>query len=211
MGWRFRKSFGKTFRINVSKSGIGYSVGTKGYRITKTAKGTTRETISVPGTGISYVTETSNKETNAIATTSAPVKYKSIPYKIACIILTIVLIIGIPMAIRDSYEQSQKILYQHEITYVGRDFYETGTANVYLGLELILENKSNTTNSYSFSCWYSENKNSAKILYGEITVIVVAKEKKNVTVKLYPTENYEYPLQGGPYYLYSSEMIIEKV
>lgn len=41
MGVRFRKSvnLGGGFRVNVSKSGIGYSWGTKGYRYTKTAKG----------------------------------------------------------------------------------------------------------------------------------------------------------------------------
>lgn len=50
------------FRINFSKSGIGYSWGIKGFRVTKTAKETTRTTTSIPGTGISYVTESkSNK------------------------------------------------------------------------------------------------------------------------------------------------------
>lgn len=60
MGFRCRKSInlGGGFRINISKSGIGYSWGTKGYRITKTAKGTTRQTLSIPGTGLSYVEET---------------------------------------------------------------------------------------------------------------------------------------------------------
>lgn len=62
MGVRFRKSInlGGGVRLNVSKSGVGYSFGTKGARITKTAKGTTRTTLSVPGTGLSYVKETSN-------------------------------------------------------------------------------------------------------------------------------------------------------
>ncbi len=45
--------------MNVSKSGIGYSTGVKGARVTKTAKGTTRTTLSVPGTGLSYVSESS--------------------------------------------------------------------------------------------------------------------------------------------------------
>ena len=56
MGFRFRKSknFGP-FRVNVSKSGIGWSVGTKGARYTKRADGKTQTTLSVPGTGISYV------------------------------------------------------------------------------------------------------------------------------------------------------------
>lgn len=57
MGWRFRKSInlGGGFRINLSKSGIGYSWGVKGFRITQTASGQTRKTYSIPGTGISYV------------------------------------------------------------------------------------------------------------------------------------------------------------
>lgn len=62
MGMRFRKSFGSgPFKVNLSKSGIGYSVGTKGFRHTKTANGRTRNTYSIPGTGISYVDEKSNK------------------------------------------------------------------------------------------------------------------------------------------------------
>lgn len=57
MGWRYRKSInlGGGFRINLSKSGIGYSWGVKGYRVTKTATGQTRRTYSIPGTGISYI------------------------------------------------------------------------------------------------------------------------------------------------------------
>ena len=58
MGMRFRKSFGsKHFRITLSKSGVGYSGGVKGARITRTASGRTRKTASIPGSGISYTTE----------------------------------------------------------------------------------------------------------------------------------------------------------
>lgn len=70
MGFRFRKSIpiGKHFRINLSKSGVGYSCGVKGARFTKTANGKNRTTLSVPGTGISYTTEskahTSRKKTS---------------------------------------------------------------------------------------------------------------------------------------------------
>lgn len=55
MGLRFRKSknFGP-FRINISKSGIGGSVGVKGFRITKKATGGVQATASLPGTGLSY-------------------------------------------------------------------------------------------------------------------------------------------------------------
>ena len=64
MGFRYRKSIriGSAFRINMSKSGIGYSVGGKGYRFTKTSKGTARTTASIPGTGISYVKEKGKKK-----------------------------------------------------------------------------------------------------------------------------------------------------
>lgn len=63
MGIRFRKSInlGGGFHINLSKSGIGYSWGVKGFRYTKTASGRTRKTYSIPGTGISYVSESKNK------------------------------------------------------------------------------------------------------------------------------------------------------
>lgn len=57
MGFRYRKSInlGGGFRVNLSKSGVGYSFGGKGYRYTKKAGGGTRTTASIPGTGISYV------------------------------------------------------------------------------------------------------------------------------------------------------------
>ena len=62
MGLRFRKAIkAGPVRINLSKSGIGYSIGTKGLRYTKKANGGVRKTVSIPGTGISYVTETSGK------------------------------------------------------------------------------------------------------------------------------------------------------
>ena len=63
MGWRYRKSINLGgFRINFSKSGIGYSYGCKGYRKTKMANGRTRITYSIPNTGISYVTEQTNQK-----------------------------------------------------------------------------------------------------------------------------------------------------
>ena len=61
MGFRFRKSFGAgPFKVNLSKSGIGYSVGGKGFRVTKKAGGGTRTTTSIPGTGISYTKDYSS-------------------------------------------------------------------------------------------------------------------------------------------------------
>lgn len=59
MGLRLKKSInlGGGFRVNLSKSGVGYSWGTKGFRTTKMANGKKRNTYSIPGTGISYVDE----------------------------------------------------------------------------------------------------------------------------------------------------------
>ncbi len=56
MGLRFRKSINiGPLRINFSKSDVCFSVGVKGFRISRSAKGKTSATVSIPGTGISYV------------------------------------------------------------------------------------------------------------------------------------------------------------
>ncbi len=55
MGLNFRKSLsiGKLIRLNFSKKGVSVSAGVKGARISL-GKGGVRETISLPGTGISW-------------------------------------------------------------------------------------------------------------------------------------------------------------
>ena len=56
MGLRFRKSINiGPLRINISKSGIGFSLGVKGSRVSRSAKGKNTATVSLPGTGLSYV------------------------------------------------------------------------------------------------------------------------------------------------------------
>ena len=56
MGLRFRKSINiGPLRINISKSGVGFSLGVKGFRVGRSAKGKTTATVSLPGTGLSYV------------------------------------------------------------------------------------------------------------------------------------------------------------
>lgn len=88
MGLRLRKSksFGP-FRVTMSKSGISTSVGVKGFRVTKLASGRVRTTASIPGTGISYVKETSgslagNRRISSLSSappvcgTSAPETYE---------------------------------------------------------------------------------------------------------------------------------------
>jgi hypothetical protein len=74
MGLRFRKSvnLGGGFRVNLSKSGVGYSFGGKGYRYTKKAGGGTRTTASIPGTGLSYVHDTSGKKRNSAGGKATP-------------------------------------------------------------------------------------------------------------------------------------------
>lgn len=54
MGFSFRKAFniGKLLRINISKSGIGFSAGIPGFRVGIDPKGKVRRTLSIPGTGI---------------------------------------------------------------------------------------------------------------------------------------------------------------
>lgn len=58
MGLRFRKSINAgPLRVNLSKSGVGFSAGVKGFRATKKANGGYRTTASIPGTGLSYAKE----------------------------------------------------------------------------------------------------------------------------------------------------------
>lgn len=73
MGLRYRKSFkAGPVRITTSKSGVSTSIGGKGARITKTASGKTRTTLSVPGTGLSYVSETGGKKSKGKAKALSP-------------------------------------------------------------------------------------------------------------------------------------------
>jgi hypothetical protein len=53
MGWSFRRSVNLgPFRINLSKSGVGYSVGTRGFRVGQDAQGRRYQAVSIPKTGI---------------------------------------------------------------------------------------------------------------------------------------------------------------
>ncbi len=54
MAWRFRRSMRLPggFRLNVSKNGLGYSWGFRGFRIGRDNRGRVVRTLSVPGTGL---------------------------------------------------------------------------------------------------------------------------------------------------------------
>jgi hypothetical protein len=57
MGFYYRKSIGLgPFRVNLSKTGVGYSVGGPGFRTGVSPRGRRYTTFSVPGTGLGYRT-----------------------------------------------------------------------------------------------------------------------------------------------------------
>ena len=57
MGFYFRKSVNVgPFRVNLSKSGIGYSVGGQGFRTGRSARGRRYTSFGIPGTGMGYRT-----------------------------------------------------------------------------------------------------------------------------------------------------------
>ena len=58
MGFYYRKSVNLgPFRFNASKSGLGWSVGGKGFRTGVSTRGKRYSTFNVPGTGLGYRTE----------------------------------------------------------------------------------------------------------------------------------------------------------
>ncbi|NBQ67628.1 MAG: DUF4236 domain-containing protein [Nitrosomonadaceae bacterium] len=58
MGFYYRKSVNiGPFRVNLGKSGVGYSVGGKGFRTGVSPGGKRYSTFSVPGTGLGYRTQ----------------------------------------------------------------------------------------------------------------------------------------------------------
>ncbi len=55
MGFYFRKSVNLgPFRVNLSKSGVGYSVGAGGFRTGRSAGGRKYTSFGLPGTGMGY-------------------------------------------------------------------------------------------------------------------------------------------------------------
>ena len=100
MAFRFRKSInlGGGARLNLSKSGIGASVGGKGFRVTKKAGGGTRTTASIPGTGISYVKD-SKKSGEAEAKSAVSAVPASPNFLLLWIMWRLISVIMIPVAL----------------------------------------------------------------------------------------------------------------
>ena len=88
MGFRFRKSInlGGGVRINVSKKGVGYSVGGKHFRYTKKAGGGTRSTVNL-GHGVTYVKDSKKGKTGGnskqVAQTVVNSAEKFVEYSVA--------------------------------------------------------------------------------------------------------------------------------
>jgi hypothetical protein len=62
MGFQYRKSVRLgPFRVNISKSGVGYSVGGRGFRTGVSSRGKRYTTFGLPGSGISYRTTPSKQ------------------------------------------------------------------------------------------------------------------------------------------------------
>lgn len=75
MGLRFRKSIkiAPGVRMNLSKKGVGMSVGGKGARYSISATGRRTASVSIPGTGISYSRSMSGKKSGKAASTPVTV------------------------------------------------------------------------------------------------------------------------------------------
>lgn len=61
MGFYFRRSMNLgPFRVNLSRGGLGWSVGGRAFRTGRSSSGRRYSTISIPGTGMGYRTSSRN-------------------------------------------------------------------------------------------------------------------------------------------------------
>jgi hypothetical protein len=65
VGWTYRKSvsFGP-LRLNMSRSGLGYSLGAGGFRTGTRANGRRYTSVNLPGTGLTY--RTSSRQSQGV-------------------------------------------------------------------------------------------------------------------------------------------------
>jgi hypothetical protein len=82
MGWGYRKrlNYGP-IRINLSRSGVGASLGVRGFRITRSSTGRRYITLSLPGTGLSWQKTMNGSRRRARRLSVAPA---SLPSSIPC-------------------------------------------------------------------------------------------------------------------------------
>lgn len=83
MGIRFRKSIkiAPGVRLNLNKKSVGMSFGKKGLHYSINSSGRKTTSVSIPGTGISYVKTTNTKSGKSNRNSSSAVTAKSNPYK----------------------------------------------------------------------------------------------------------------------------------
>jgi len=96
MGFRFQRRF-KIFpgvSVNLSKSGVSASVGTRGAHVT-VARGQVRETVGLPGTGLSY---TQTQKIGGDAADSAPPPARR--HKLRWVLLLLILFLAAIAAVR---------------------------------------------------------------------------------------------------------------
>ena len=93
MGIKFHKSvkISKGSRINISKSGVGFSTGTKGARASFGPSGT-RTTFTAPGTGLSYESR-SGKFSSSKSTSDPDVSDFVFGIKLFLIVLVIAVVL----------------------------------------------------------------------------------------------------------------------
>jgi tetratricopeptide (TPR) repeat protein len=66
-------------RMNFSKSGVGFSAGVPGFRVTKLAGGGVRRTVSIPGTGLSHVSSIGGGSSGSRGTSGARTRRSAPP------------------------------------------------------------------------------------------------------------------------------------
>jgi tetratricopeptide (TPR) repeat protein len=81
MGFSYRKSIrlAPGVRMTFSKSGVGYSAGGRGYRVTKTASGRVTRTVGIPGTGLSHTKTIAGSPTRPAGRGSTPAPRSLVP------------------------------------------------------------------------------------------------------------------------------------
>jgi hypothetical protein len=62
--FRKRKKIAKGISLNISKNGVGLSVGPKGAKISRSATGRVSGSLGIPGTGLSYRKQLNSTEAN---------------------------------------------------------------------------------------------------------------------------------------------------
>jgi Protein of unknown function (DUF4236) len=89
VGLRFRRriTIGPGFRLNLSKSGLSTSVGRRGLWFTF-GHGKTRETVGLPGTGLSYTQQ--QRIGGSPGDDTAPASSSGGGYLLVCLVLLVV-------------------------------------------------------------------------------------------------------------------------